>query len=59
MERDGLAVRGEVALPTEFQGAVIPSAYRADIVVDGQVSVFSLVSVVSVLLRVLRVSVEA
>jgi GxxExxY protein len=39
MERDGLAARGEVAIPIEFQGAVIQSAYRADIVVDAQVIV--------------------
>jgi GxxExxY protein len=39
MERDGLAVRGEVAIPVEFQGVVIQSAYRADIVVDAQVIV--------------------
>ena len=39
MERDGLAARSEVALPIEFQGVVIPSAYRADIVVDSQVIV--------------------
>ncbi|HWH42227.1 MAG TPA: GxxExxY protein [Usitatibacter sp.] len=39
MERDGLPVRGEVAIPIEFQGAVIQSAYRADIVVDAQVIV--------------------
>jgi len=39
MQRDGLAVRGEVAIPIEFEGVPIESAYRADIVVDGQVIV--------------------